>query len=586
MIKEFAFGTSNRHHFQDASSIGNWQGIDNDTFVSLYDYDEYVKEFYAKNKTLSGYDGLIYMPDEFMLDVDGSDMVDARNKLDKLLIRLSDIKVPSKVYFSGTGFHVGIPSTAFRWKPSNNLHLKVKDALQKADIFEYADPSVTDKTRIIRVVNTRNTKSGLFKVEIMPDELDTMINCDDEEFISGIKEHAKTTRNLTQFNLECEPVFDVLERTNKPKEIEKIEVKNQGRTPDPINFPCIQNMLNGTGYGERHMTALRIAAHLRWRYPEDIVRMIMEYWRIRVSTQKKFDKSEMDGLVEGVYSGHGGQGYRYGCNDSIMDKHCVNTCKLYKSKKSTTTMNAESMEKELIEFFAKDQKPINIGSLYGQDFPIYPGEVVIIQAPPASMKTMLLQNWMVALKKPTYFIEMEMSPRQIWSRFVMIENNWTHEQLIDHYSQFRNGMEDKFKWLTVDYSCPFPYELEKRISMMAVKPELVVVDHMGLFRSKQKDNNMKVEEVSQSLMELAVRHNVVVFAVSEISKSAFKDGMDISSSRGSFRVAYNANKLLSLTPYRNKENGLIEMIQVKSDKNREKEFLNVRLNVKNVRIEQ
>ena len=211
---------------------------------------------------------------------------------------------------------------------------------------------------------------------------------------------------------------------------------------------------------------------------------------------------------------------------------------------------------------------------------------MIIQAPPASMKTMLLQNWMVALKKPTYFIEMEMSPRQIWSRFVMIENKWTHEQLIEHYKQFRNGMEDKFKWLTVDYSCPFPYELEKRISMMAVKPELVVVDHMGLFRSKQKDNNMKIEEVSQSLMELAVRQNVVVFAVSEISKSAFKEGMDISSSRGSFRVAYNANKLLSLSPYRNKENGLIEMIQVKSDKNREKEFLNVKLNVNNVRIEQ
>jgi hypothetical protein len=97
---------------------------------------------------------------------------------------------------------------------------------------------------------------------------------------------------------------------------------------------------------------------------------------------------------------------------------------------------------------------------------------------------------------------------------------------------------------------------------------------------------MKVEEASQSLMELAVKHNVVVFAVSEISKSAFKEGMDISSSRGSFRIAYNANKLLSLTPYRNKENGLIEMIQVKSDKNREREFLNVRLNVNNVGIEQ
>ena len=249
-------------------------------------------------------------------------------------------------------------------------------------------------------------------------------------------------------------------------------------------------------------------------------------------------------------------------------------------------MNAASMEKELIEFYARDVDPINIGHLYGQDFPIYPGEVVIIQAPPASMKTMLLQNWMVALKKPTYFIEMEMSPRQIWSRFVMIENKWTHEELKEHYSQLQNGQEDKFEWLTVDYSSPYPGDIERKISMMDNKPELIVIDHMGLFKSKRQDNNMKVEEASQALMELAVKYNVVVFAVSEISKSAFKEGMDISSSRGSFRIAYNANKLLSLTPYRNKENGLIEMIHVKSYKNREKEFLNVKLNVNNVRIEQ
>jgi hypothetical protein len=585
MIKEFAFGTSNRHHFQDASSMSNWQGIDNDTFCSLYDYDDYVKEYYAKHNSLSGFDGLIYMPDEFILDIDGSNTLKARDKLIDLLKLLKQLDVPSKIYFSGTGFHVGIPSTAFRWKPSKDLHLKVKDELNKKGLFDFADPSVTDKTRIIRIVNTRNSKSGLFKVEISNDTIDTMLNCDDESFITGINKMAKSPGHLTTIDLVCEPVFDVLERTNKSKDVAIIEYNNQGRVPDPINYPCIQNMLNGTGYGERHMTALRIAAHLRWRYPEDIVRMIMEYWRQRVSVEKEFKKSEMDGLVEGVYTGHGGSGYRYGCNDNIMDKHCVNTCKLYKAKKSTTTMDAEAMEKELIEFFARDLEPINIGKLYGQDFPIHPGEVVVLQAPPASMKTMLLQNWMVSLKRPTYFIEMEMSPRQIWSRFVMIENNWTHEQLTEHYSQFRNGMEKKFKWLTVDYSCPYPYELEKRITMMAVKPELVVVDHMGLFRSKQRDNNMKIEEVSQSLMELAVRQNVVVFAVSEISKTAFKEGMDISSSRGSFRIAYNANKVISLTPYKNTENGLIEMVHVTSTKNREREFLNARLNVNNVRIE-
>ena len=582
MIKEFAFGLSNSHHFQDEDNVKQWEGIENDTFCSLYNYDENVIHYYKDNKSLSGFDGKIYIPKEFVLDVDGESTLDARKKLTGLLELLKQLDIPSNVYFSGTGFHLGIPDSAFKWEPHKDLHIKVKEELNKKGIFNFADSSVTDKTRIIRINNTRNSKSGLYKVQIPVTDIDTMLNCDDENFDLNIKDLASKPRKTVSLDLQCKPVFDVtIKETVKQKEMVQV-------IGDTKHHTCIQKMMEGAPRGKRHMVALRIAAYLRWRFPKDIVYMIMENWRQKVSGMHPFKEEEMANIIKGCYEGHGGQGYTYGWDDPIIKFYCDSTCKLHQNRKSLRTesvMNATAMEKELIEFYARDHDPINIGELYGQDFPIYPGEVVIIQAPPASMKTMLLQNWIVALKKPTYFIEMEMSPRQIWSRFVMIENKWTHEELEAHYSQLQNGQEDKFEYLTVDYSSPYPGDIERKISMMDNKPELVVVDHMGLFKSKRQDNNMKVEEASQALMELAVKYNVVVFAVSEISKSAFKEGMDISSSRGSFRVAYNANKLLSLTPYRNKETNLIEMIHVKSDKNREKEFLNVRLNVNNVRIE-
>ena len=61
----------------------------------------------------------------------------------------------------------------------------------------------------------------------------------------------------------------------------------------------------------------------------------------------------------------------------------------------------------MIDFYKRDLNPINFSEIYTNcNFPIYPGEVVILQAPPASMKTMFLQNMMVAFKRPTYFIEM------------------------------------------------------------------------------------------------------------------------------------------------------------------------------------
>ena len=581
MIKEFAFSLSKRHYFQDANEMQNWMNIDSDTFMSLYDYPEYVKTFFAKKKSLSGYDGDIYMPDEFILDVDGPEFDKAHEKTCHLLGLLEDLMVPFLVYVSGTGFHVHIPKQSFRWKPSKDLHIKVKQVLTDFDIFKYADPAVTDKTRIIRVPNTRNSKSGLYKVALPKFPMD----------VTDIIEYAKSPKKIPILSWEDKgiiPVFDANVEIETQETIinnNKIVISDEGRMPDPINYPCISSMYNDTPLGSRHMVALRLASWFRWLYPENLVKIVMENWRQKVNTDGKFTEKEMTQLIEGCYSGHGGNGYRYGCNDSIMDDYCKNTCRLYKSKKSQMLLDSTAMEDALIDFVKSDINPMNLGSIYGQDFPVYPGEVVIIQAPPKSMKTMILQNWVNHFKKPTLFLEMEMSPRQMWTRFVMIENKWSDDQLKKHYLAKQNGMNKKFEWLMMDFSTPYPYELEKKISTMAFKPEVVVVDHMGLFRSKQRDNNMKIEEASQALMELAVKHNLIVFSVSEITKQAFHEGMNIASTKGSFRTAYNANKLISVNPFKSNNTNLIEYLHVKCEANREREYLDVKLKVTDANID-
>ena len=70
----------------------------------------------------------------------------------------------------------------------------------------------------------------------------------------------------------------------------------------------------------------------------------MNDWRERVDNpDKPFKQKEMDAIIDNCYDGHDGGGYRYGCHDIVMDKHCQNTCRLFKSKKSQNTMNAEMM---------------------------------------------------------------------------------------------------------------------------------------------------------------------------------------------------------------------------------------------------
>ena len=576
MIKEYAFGLANRHHFGDVNDVEKYAGMAQDTFMSLWDYDGHVVDYVKENGSLSGYDGILYMPDEFILDVDGANPKQAKDKTIALTIELDDLCIPYRIYFSGTGFHLGIPGDAFRWKPCPDLHLKVKDELKARGIYEFADPSVSDKTRIIRVVNTLNSKSKLWKIPISHSELHKPI---DE--IQALAKTKRTTNKCTE--LECEPVFDVLERKSVASD-KKFESVSLGKNPDPVWYPCIQKMMEGGAQGSRHQLALRVGAFLRWRYPEHVVRLVMEDWRQRVDLKSHpFTKAEMDKIVTDCYEGHNGNGYNYGCTDVHMDKHCQSTCRLYKSKVSQNTMDAHTMEKELVEFLNRNHNPIDIGAPYGQKFPVYPGEVVILQAPPKSMKTMLLQNLVNRFKRTTYFMEMEMSPRQMWMRFVMIENKWSEEELKDYYSKYANGISKSFDWLTVDYSSCYPQELHKRILMLPKKPEIVVVDHMGLFKTQKHDNNMKVEEVSQSLMELAVQNNIIVFAVSEITKTAFTEGMNIASSKGSFRIAYNANKVLSLTPYKD-ENNLIKSLHLECTANRERENLDVHLPVKNALI--
>ena len=576
MIREFAFGLGRRHYFEDSSNIVNWMEIHSDTYMSLYEYDDDVKDYFAENKKLAGYDGKVYIPEEFILDVDGGNPDDAQKKAIALKLHLDDLDVPFKAFFSGTGFHFHIPSSAFTYRPHKNLHMKVKEVLTKHGIFEYADPSVTDKLRLIRIPNTKNTKSGYYKVELKNGML--------EGDIREIVEYSMKTQPLTNNTLECQPVFNVLISEEEVKQTTNIQV-SQGRSPDPSLYPCISGMMQSIPMGKRHMVALRLSAWFRWLYPEDTVRMLMETWRRQVSgLDKPFSTKEMESIVTSAYEGHNGQGNKYGCSDPIMDEYCKNTCRLYRNKRSQTMMDASDMENNLIEFYKSDVTPLNIGHLYGGDFPIYPGEVVILQAPPKSMKTMLLQNWMCAFKVPTYFLEMEMSPRQIWSRFVQIENGWNEEQLRDHYSSHQNGQNKKFSWLQVNYSPIAARDLEKTILTLPAKPRIVVVDHMGLFQSNIKDPNMKVEEASQAMMELAVKHNLIVFAVSEINKSAMREGMDLSSTKGSFRTAYNANKLLSLIPRRSMTTGELQALDLRCEANRERENLNVRLTLDNVRI--
>jgi rRNA-processing protein FCF1 len=244
------------------------------------------------------------------------------------------------------------------------------------------------------------------------------------------------------------------------------------------------------------------------------------------------------------------------------------------------------MEDNALEFYSSGLNPINLGDIYkGEDFPIYPGELVVLQSEPKAMKTMLIHNWVLAFQRQTYFLEMEMSPRQMYMRHRMIKENISYEQVeADLKSGKKSGYTDE--WLMIDYKSCFPFEIEKRLSAMSEKPEIIVIDHIGLMESNNRDMNGKMEEIMGALKEVAIRNNIIVFAISEMTKESMNKRMGvpaIAAARGSARIAYTANKLLSIVPTKNDE-GLIDFIKLESVANREKEGINVMLEPNNCRI--
>ena len=124
MIREFAFGLSNRHHFFPSDDSVKWENVAKDTFLSLYGYDDSVIKFFEEKKTLSGFDGDIYLPKEFILDVDGVEIEEAQNKTIRLVNILEGLKVPTK-YLVSPFFLMKVTENCL--SPTNHLIVFVKD---------------------------------------------------------------------------------------------------------------------------------------------------------------------------------------------------------------------------------------------------------------------------------------------------------------------------------------------------------------------------------------------------------------------------------------------------------------------------
>lgn len=145
-----------------------------DCYMSAYRFNVDYKSFADENKTVRNYPGVCHSEHLFFdFDSPHADLAldEVRKFTEKVIEKSIDAIIDDmQFYFSGNkGFHVLIKQ---QFEPSEDLPDIVKKycmALGKE--FSTFDRSIYDKTRILRIPNSKHRKSGLYKIPLLPGEV-------------------------------------------------------------------------------------------------------------------------------------------------------------------------------------------------------------------------------------------------------------------------------------------------------------------------------------------------------------------------------------------------------------------------------
>jgi hypothetical protein len=274
-----------RHIFLTTTEPNNPK-LKEELYRSHYIYDNEIVDLCEKNlqtigkKSIEGFSGLCWL-DQVIIDIDDEDLSRALTNTRTFLQTLEsnyEIDLASlRINFSGSkGFHIRFPVELFGgFEPSKDLPAKIKEIVLKlTDGIITVDKSVYDKTRLMRVLNSFNIKSGLYAIPLAASEIFTMS-------IEEIKELAANPRDLQfMYADEYMPVERLVELKGEEIETETVQKRKLST----------KEVLSPKEPGERHEALAAIVGKLlAANIGDDDIRTMMMFWN-QQNTPPKDDK--------------------------------------------------------------------------------------------------------------------------------------------------------------------------------------------------------------------------------------------------------------------------------------------------------
>ena len=172
-------GVKNRGRVE---KLDDFELSESECYTSVYRFRRSFKEYAEDPDTgrgvnsVKGYKGKV-LPDKVHFDIDRDylevALQDTRALVSKIVYIYRADPAAIRIFFSGSkGFHIEIPAECFGgFEPSADANKKVKALAFKIAGSIELDPQAYDLTRLWRVPNTRNAKTGLYKIPLTYEEL-------------------------------------------------------------------------------------------------------------------------------------------------------------------------------------------------------------------------------------------------------------------------------------------------------------------------------------------------------------------------------------------------------------------------------
>ena len=527
--------------------------IDNpmECYQSIYLFPQEFKDYTEKNKSVKEYKGKIWI-DWIPIDVDNEDLKIAKLhvlKIIDLLIKIYHLNPQDiKYYFSGAkGFHILISSSLLALTPSENLHTTIKTFVENlvAGLDVKIDLKVYDKTRIFRIPNTINIKSGLYKVPLIYKRMvDTGIET--------IKEYAKQPRHLPFETAWKQNVHSgLLALCNK--QTEKKDLDKTQSQPKKYAKLCVHKILGGVGKGHRDSTALRLAVHFKKQgMTKDVTYQALIAWN-KKNNPPLTDK-DIEIKVNSAFNGN----YDFGCNDSVLKEFCNPDC-IYKNKPKP--------EQKLNKVMAEPDKPVvdNIYSLqdiekkykeYVKDVEKYRvklgikvidnairgigrGESCMVMGRTSVGKTIFILNIIknIALnqKVPVLLFTLESPAEQIYERLAQMILNLSSREVEDVYKSGKTPQDlidslGKYVYI-IDKGFLNTQQITDYIRLTEEKYNLklgcVVVDYVGRISAYGDSQYAKTTKVVFNLTNIAKETSVAMIFLHHASSKSVAEGEPI-----------------------------------------------------------